>query len=110
MLREDLKLKDSGASEEKDVPSAVNATEGGSGDDIHASLAENAGKVINVSASYAYLSALTRDCSLLPPELAALQENVQRYVAALAADPISALAAPAGTDDMTCVSLIRDLT
>lgn len=110
MLREDLKLKDSGASAEKDVPSAVNATEGGSGEDIHASLAENAGKVINVSASYAYLSALTRDCSLLPPELAALQENVQRYVAALAADPISALAAPAGTDDMTCVSLIRDLT
>lgn len=109
MLREDLKLKDSGVSAEKDGPSAVNAPDGISGEDLRAVLAENAGKVINVSASYAYLSALTRDCPLLPPELAALQENVQRYVAALAADPISALAASAGTDDMTCVSLIRDL-
>lgn len=72
-------------------------------------LSENGRKVINVSASYAYLSSLTKDYPLLPDELAASQENVQRYVAALAADPISALTARAGTEDCAYTELIRDL-
>ena len=61
------------------------------GDEAKAALSENSRKIINVSASYSFLSALTRDYALLPPELAGAQDILQRYVAALAGDPLTAL-------------------
>lgn len=66
------------------------------GDESEAALSENSRKIINVSASYSFLSALTRDYALLPPELAEAQDILQRYVASLAGDPLTALnASPA---------------
>ena len=48
------------------------------GDEAKAALSENSRKIINVSASYSFLSALTRDYALLPPELAGAQDILQR--------------------------------
>lgn len=112
MLREDLKKNSTEITEDR-AETATGSGDSGQGSlsekEVYDVLSENSRKVINVSASYAFLSSLTKDYPLLPAELAASQESVQRYVAALAADPVSALAAAAGTDDFTYITLIKDL-